>query len=153
MDVAGLPLKKHSLDAVMASEPDSPMIRKPFSPVSPAVSTKLSLANVMDNAAVRQDEPLQKIFSSNNNVFSTPLKTTTLNDDENRTPKVMAIPIPSTPSTVSIPMQTAATPALVSLPLGANLVKEIAEEIEYSFEERRAGFVLPRANIKPMIQV
>ncbi|XP_030473282.2 65-kDa microtubule-associated protein 3-like isoform X1 [Syzygium oleosum] len=153
LDVAGLPLKKHSLDAVMASEPDSPMIRKPFSPVSPAVSTKLSLANVMDNAAVRQDEPLQKIFSSNNNVFSTPLKTTTMNNDENRTPKVMGIPVPSTPSTVSIPMQTAATPALVSLPLGANLVKEIAEEIEYSFEERRAGFVLPRANMKPMIQV
>lgn len=152
MDVAGLPLKKHSLDAAMASEPDSPMIRKPFSPVSPAISTKVSLTNVMDNTSVRQDEPLQKIFSSTNNVFSTPLKTTTMNGEEFRTPKVMANPVPTTPSTISIPMQTS-TPALVSLPLGANLVKEIAEEIEYSFEERRAGFVLPRANIKPMIQV
>lgn len=151
LDVAGLPLKKHSLDAALASEPDSPMIRKPFSPVSPAVSTKMSLTNVMDNAAARQDEPLQKIFSGN--MFSTPLKTTNMNDEENRTPKVMAIPVPTTPSTISMPMQTAMTPALVSQPLAANLVKEIAEEIEYSFEERRAGFVLPRAYVKPMIQV
>ncbi|KAF8044289.1 hypothetical protein BT93_A2316 [Corymbia citriodora subsp. variegata] len=153
LDVAGLPVKKHSLDAVLASEPDSPMIRKPFSPVSPAVSAKMSSTNVMDSAVARQDEPLQKIFSGNNNVFSTPLKTTNRNDEENWTPKVMAIPVPTTPSTISIPMQTAITPAVVSVPLGANLVKEIAEEIEYSFEERRAGFVLPRANIKPMIQV
>lgn len=87
--------------------------------------------------------------------FTTPSKTNTLVDEENRTPKAMPIPVPSTPSTVSVPMQTAITPAhaLAPIPYGTTQVEETAEEIEYSFEERRAGFVLPKTHVKPLIQV
>ena len=63
----------------------------------------------------------------------------------------MPIPVPSTPSTISVPMLTAMTPAPppAPVPYNANPV----EETEYSFEERRAGFVLPQAHLKTAIQV
>nr|GFD30081.1 65-kDa microtubule-associated protein 3-like [Tanacetum cinerariifolium] len=74
---------------------------------------------------------LQKTFQTTNTPLTTPCKTAiSATQDENRTPKTNMIPmIPCTPSTVSIPMQTAITPAL----------KEMIPEgfIEYSFEERR----------------
>lgn len=54
--------------------------------------------------------------------------------DENETPKTMPIPIPKTPSTVSVAMQMAMTPATPCIPRG--------DRVEYSFEEKRAGFVL-----------
>nr|KAJ0217457.1 hypothetical protein LSAT_V11C300151780 [Lactuca sativa] len=87
----------------------------------------------------------KKTFQNNNNnmsPFTTPTKTTLFgleDENTNRTPKTNLIPIlPSTPYTTgSIAMQTAVTPAPV-------LIKEIVPEevIEYSFEERRAGFVI-----------
>ncbi|XP_048430283.1 uncharacterized protein LOC103937591 isoform X2 [Pyrus x bretschneideri] len=74
--------------------------------------------------------------------------------EENKTPKVMPIFTPTTPSTVLVPMQTTMTPAPPPpVPFATNLVQEIPEEIEYSFEERRAGFVLPKTHVKSMIQV
>ncbi|XP_050156817.1 65-kDa microtubule-associated protein 3-like isoform X2 [Malus sylvestris] len=103
LDVAGLPVKKHSYGAPNASEVETPTTH-----------------------------------------------------EANKTPKVMPIFVPTTPSTVSVPMQTAITPAPPPpppIPFATNLVQEIPEEIEYSFEERRAGFVLPRTHVKPMIQV
>ncbi|KAM1061025.1 hypothetical protein PS2_025324 [Malus domestica] len=52
--------------------------------------------------------------------------------DENKTPKVMPIFMPTTPSTVSVPMQTAMTPAPPPpVPFATNLVQEIPKEIEY----------------------
>ncbi|XP_068330791.1 65-kDa microtubule-associated protein 3-like isoform X2 [Pyrus communis] len=102
LDVAGLPVKKHSFGAPNASEVETPTTQ-----------------------------------------------------EANKTPKVMPIFVPTTPSTVSVPMQTAMTPAPPPppIPFATNLVQEIPEEIEYSFEERRAGFVLPKTHVKPMIQV
>ncbi|KAI5346933.1 hypothetical protein L3X38_014812 [Prunus dulcis] len=126
LDVAGLPVKKHSFGATNASEVETPTMRKPFSPIS---------------------------IPTENGAMTTPLKSTNLADEENKTPKVMPIFVPTTPSTVSVPMQTAMTPAYPPIPFAANVVEEIPEEIEYSFEERRAGFVLPKAHIKSMIQV
>ncbi|CAI9265444.1 unnamed protein product [Lactuca saligna] len=68
-----------------------------------------------------------------------------LDENTNRTPKTNLIPIlPSTPYTTgSIAMQTAVTPAPV-------LIKEIVPEevIEYSFEERRAGFVFLKVKLQ-----
>ncbi|XP_050205167.1 65-kDa microtubule-associated protein 3 [Mercurialis annua] len=144
LDIAGLPAKKHpfsTVNAVNAHEPESPMLRKPFSPVS---FTGYSKANVLEEATTAQDETIKKIISTNEPAFTTPLKKHCIVDEENRTPKAMQIPVPTTPSTVSVPMQTAFTPA----PLPVSKSKEVAEEIEYSFEERRAGFVLPRTHIK-----
>ncbi|KAL0309153.1 UNVERIFIED_CONTAM: microtubule-associated protein 3 [Sesamum radiatum] len=62
--------------------------------------------------------------------------------DENRTPKTMPIPVPATPPTVSAAMQTATTPFTPAI--------RVAGEVEYSFEEKRAGFVLPRSHSKPL---
>lgn len=82
--------------------------------------------------------------------FTTPTKTTIFgleDENTNRTPKTNLIPIlPSTPYTTgSIAMQTAVTPAPV-------LIKEIVPEevIEYSFEERRAGFVVSKTHLKTL---
>ncbi|PKI65776.1 hypothetical protein CRG98_013848 [Punica granatum] len=143
LDVAGLPAKKHSFDSASAREPESPMIRKPFSPISTRVPTKTDLTNILDDAAnPKPNELFHKNLASNNNAFSTPVKTISAIEEENKTPKTMPIPIPSTPSTITVPMQTAVTPAPASVPV--LVVKDIVpEEIEYSFEERRAGFVLP----------
>lgn len=99
----------------------------------------------MDDAAPTKhvgggESVLQKVQTP----FSTPSKTTinrSLIDEENRTPNTMPH---TTPSTMLIPMQTALTPYVGT----AATVKVVPkEEVEYSFEERRAGFVLPNASI------
>lgn len=154
LDVAGLPIKKHSFGA---REVESPLMRKPFSPISSTASSRTNITNFSEdlNATTHSEQPVQKALPSSM-PFSTPLKTTAISvaDEENKTPRAMPIPVPSTPSTVSVPMQTAMTPAPPPIPFAANVVEQIPEEIEYSFEELRAGFVLPKTHMKPsMIQV
>lgn len=150
LDIAGLPIKKQSFNP---REIDSPMMRKPFSPIS---STASSEANTMLEDLNRpQPKILHKTVSSNNIPYTTPSKSQlpppSATDEENRTPKTMPIPVPSTPSTISVPMLTAMTPAPPSAPVPYNA--NPVEETEYSFEERRAGFVLPQAHLKTAIQV
>lgn len=154
LDIAGLPSKKHSFNAGIAHEVESPMMRKPFSPISSTASSKGNMKNLLEDLNIAHSEPLQKMLPSNINTmpFSTPSKIVSVADEENRTPKaIMHIPVPKTPSTVSVPMQTATTPAPPHF--GTKTVEEIAEEIEYSFEERRAGFILPKAHMKSSIPV
>ncbi|PWA91055.1 microtubule associated protein (MAP65/ASE1) family protein [Artemisia annua] len=144
LDIAGLPAnRKHSLSEV---EPPQHIFRTPFSPISSTESSKSNITLLED--LNRKHEMLQKTFQTTNTPLTTPSKTTiSATQDENRTPKTNMIPtIPCTPSTVSIPMQTALTPA----PL-----KEMIPEgfIEYSFEERRAGFLLPRAHLKTIAAI
>ncbi|XP_042480216.1 65-kDa microtubule-associated protein 3-like [Macadamia integrifolia] len=143
LDSVGLPVKQHSLNAA-AGEIETPMTRKPFSPVS-----KSNTTNLMEDM-----NKAQKIIPSNNMAMTTPSKLASLNNnEENMTPKaIMSVPVPSTPSTVSVPMQTAITPAPSSV-LRANTLGEMAEVIEYSFEERRAGFILPQTHLKSIVQV
>ncbi|XP_054788068.1 65-kDa microtubule-associated protein 3 isoform X2 [Prosopis cineraria] len=121
-NTAGVPGKKHSLLDIK-----SPMMRQPFCPISS--TTVSSKANMADELSI-QSEKLQKAITIKNVPFTTPSKTaaaTIEEDEENKTPKVLPIPIPTTPSSV------------VSVPFGCDLV---IQEIEYSFEERRAGFAL-----------
>uniref|UniRef100_A0A2N9GG61 65-kDa microtubule-associated protein 3 n=1 Tax=Fagus sylvatica TaxID=28930 RepID=A0A2N9GG61_FAGSY len=152
LDVAGLPFKKHSFDTASLREVESPMMRVPFSPISSTASSKANMKNLSDDMNMTHGETLQKTLPTNNMQFTTPTKTTSVLDDENRTPKAMPIPVPTTPLTVSVPMQTAMTPAPVSF--ATKVGEEIPEEqIEYSFEEIRAGFMLPKTHIKSMIQV
>ncbi|KAF2292049.1 hypothetical protein GH714_000357 [Hevea brasiliensis] len=149
-DLAGLAPRKYSFSTVNAHEPESPMLRKPFSPIS---STGSSKANILEDMITANTETIKKTLATNEQSFTTtttittPLKTCVA-DEENRTPKFMSIPVPTTPSTLSVPMQTAMTPAPPPVPCGASPAEELHEEIEYSFEERRAGFVLPRIHIK-----
>lgn len=120
------------------------MMRKPFSPIL----TKPS-------AATNLFEDLNRGINTTTSVPCTPSKTSILTDEENKTPKkAVPIPVPTTPSTVSVPMQTALTPAPAQAPFGSNVVEEEGhEEIEYSFEEKRAGFMLNRLHLKAAIQV
>lgn len=150
LDIAGLAVKKHSFGAVNAREPESPMLRKPFSPISSTASSK---SNMIEDLAVRNGETVKKTLPTSNLSSITPSKTTSAVEEENRTPRAMPIPVPTTPSTVSVPMQTTMTPAPPPVPFAANQVEQIPEDVEYSFEERRAGFVLPKTHINSMIQV
>ncbi|KAE8650436.1 65-kDa microtubule-associated protein 3 [Cucumis sativus] len=145
-----LPVKKHSLGA-NAGEGESPMVvRKPFAPIPTPTALFSNSAN-SSNSLNDLNEKLQKLNMSSS---KTPIKTTSISE-EVITPKIIPIPLPSTPSTVSVPMQTAMTPALPHpVDLTARISEDISEVVEYSFEERRAGFVLPKAlHIKAMIQV
>ncbi|KAF6137624.1 hypothetical protein GIB67_036207 [Kingdonia uniflora] len=146
LDIAGLPVKKHSFNATTVREFDSPLTRKPFSPVSSAVSSKANnTANLLEDLSKPVNPNLQKTIQ----VYDTPLtihsKALAYLEEENWTPKTFPIPVPVTPSTISVPMQTAVTPAVppaCALQFGASRAEGTPEEIEYSFEERRAGFVL-----------
>ncbi|KAM7274086.1 hypothetical protein ACFE04_028750 [Oxalis oulophora] len=158
LDLASLPARKPSFGAASNQDPESPRTRIPFSPISSAVSTKSNMTNVFDVPKPRNGEammiqktepfstPLKQQHITTNEAFTTPLKQQqhTAVDKENQTPPkaIFGIPVPSTPSTVSVPMHTAMTPGHP-----ANLTKQVEEEIEYSFEERRAGFVLPRTQV------
>ncbi|KAI9111994.1 hypothetical protein K1719_016890 [Acacia pycnantha] len=137
---AGVTEKNHSLLDIK-----SPMMRQPFCPIS---STTLSSRANMEGELSIQSEKLQKAKALKNVPFTTPSKiaTTTVEDDEenNKTPKILPIPVPTTPSSVvSVSMKLAMTPALpppsLSFPFGCD---SVVQEIEYSFEERRAGFGL-----------
>ncbi|CAK9318343.1 unnamed protein product [Citrullus colocynthis] len=148
LDVTGLPLKKQSSGANAGEGGESPMVmRKPFVPI-PTSSTLFSNST---NSLNDLGEKLQKPNMSS----KTPIKTTSISEEDIKTPKKMPIPVPSTPSTASVPMQTAMTPALPQpVDLTAHISEDISEVIEYSFEERRAGFVLPKPlHIKSIIQV
>lgn len=108
----------------------SPMSRNPLSPVSLAMSSKLNIMSSLDDKQRTQNRTCDK----------TPNKFSCVGNDENITPKTMPIPIPSTPSTLSVPMMTALTPAT---PHTCGGIKQFQnqEDVEYSFEEVRAGFI------------
>ncbi|WJX12591.1 hypothetical protein P8452_03076 [Trifolium repens] len=130
LDIAGIPVQKHSLGAASAHGIESPLTRQPFSNIS-------SKENVANEPSTQKTLP-----------FTSPCKAMTVADVENMTPKAMPIPIPATPSTVSVPMSMALTPAPSSVlmnmamtpvpksaPFGCDMTPVL--EIEYSFEERR----------------
>ncbi|XVF53985.1 hypothetical protein PTKIN_Ptkin05aG0144800 [Pterospermum kingtungense] len=134
LDIADIPV-----GTVNANELESPLARKPFSPISSKVSSKANMTNMAED----NGETLQKTLPTNDLSYTTPLKTSCLVDNENRTPKAMPIPVPCTPSTVSVPMQTAMmTPA-----------PPIPQEIEHSFEERRLAFLHTQTQRTSLIQV
>ncbi|CAL1379757.1 unnamed protein product [Linum trigynum] len=154
LDIAGLPMKAQSFGTANGREPEM-LLRKPFSPISSTTSSKANY--VEEPVRVAHGE---SAFKKNDQLFMTPPKTTTttaayLAEEENRTPRLLPVSA-MTPSTVSVPMQTAMTPAAPVHFGGFKSAGEeaVAEEIEYSFEERRAGFALPHtAHVKSLIQV
>uniref|UniRef100_A0A1D1XLT1 65-kDa microtubule-associated protein 3 n=1 Tax=Anthurium amnicola TaxID=1678845 RepID=A0A1D1XLT1_9ARAE len=150
LDVAGLPAKKLSFVASNAREAEAAPPRKPFCPVDAAAA-----------APPEMNTPLRPVI--------TPV------DEENRTPQaVQQIPAPKTPKTVPVSTQMAVTPASavptlstpmtpISTPLPLQMAMTpaaapfaleqaaacaVQEEIDYSFEESRAGFALPTEQVK-----
>ncbi|KAL7146470.1 hypothetical protein ABFS83_06G043000 [Erythranthe nasuta] len=161
LDLAGFPVKQHSQNMQNVRETESHMQRKPFSPISSTDSSKSNITNILEDLNKKHDI-LQKALATNTSTpYSTPSKmvSTVGAEVENRTPRAMSImSVPSTPSTVSIPMQMAITPAVpkhmaVVAAAPSAAVKTVDGEIEYSFEERRAGFVLPRSHLVNLLQV
>lgn len=142
-DIANLPVKKHSFSAHEAQS--SPVFRKPFSPLSSKESPKANAANLEDMKGTH-NETAQKTIESNTS-FLTPSKTVSaVGEEANMTPKTMKFPVPSTPP--SVPMYTSTTPAPQSVAsAAATMIREAPEGIEYSFEEIRAGFILPEAHL------
>ncbi|CAK8532444.1 unnamed protein product [Lathyrus sativus] len=107
---------------------ESPLSRQPFTTISSTVSSQENVENATVELNM-QKLKLQKTVAVNNLPFTTTSKTDTLVDEESRTPKAMP-----TPTSVPIPMNMAMTPA--------SFGGELVQEIEYSFEEKRLGFVL-----------
>ncbi|WOH01364.1 hypothetical protein DCAR_0520746 [Daucus carota subsp. sativus] len=155
LDIDGLPVRKHSFNATSnANEVEMPSTRKPFSPISSSESSKAHADNVSEDLNKKHDGNFQKTVTSNITPFTTPTKLTSTAYEENRTPaKTMIPPVPCTPKTVSVPMQTMMTPAPQAFACGTTPIKEFYEEIEYSFEERRAGFLLTRLHPQSVLQV
>ncbi|KAL8091867.1 65-kDa microtubule-associated protein 3-like isoform X2 [Apium graveolens] len=106
--------------------------REPLSPANSSILSANSAANIQFESipqcvVLDRTPPSKKI----------PLAISQKSDssiNENKTPEKMPIPVPTTPSTLSVAMRTAATPATPFL--------HIDQETECSFEERRAGVVL-----------
>lgn len=139
-EIADLPVKKHSFNTHEAQS--SPISRKPFSPIlsSKPFSPILSKESPKANAANKLE-----VIESNTS-FLTPSKTVSAVGEEeaNKTPNTMRFHVPSTPLTTSIPMYTSTTPAPPPVAsVATTVIREAPEEIEYSFEELRAGFILP----------
>ncbi|XP_058104137.1 65-kDa microtubule-associated protein 3-like [Magnolia sinica] len=116
-------------------------LRKPFSPIN-ALSSKVTASNCLDHPNSFHNGISLKSVPVNNTSLTTPSKRAIVPDDQNRTPKAVPTPAPATPLTVSTPMQTATTLGTVSVPYGTIATDVLEEEIEYSFEERRAGFLI-----------
>ncbi|CAA3032640.1 65-kDa microtubule-associated protein 3 [Olea europaea subsp. europaea] len=118
---------KNNISGGNSSNLQSMLIRKPLSPLSPNVDP----ANIQDqNVTSAELQDMQ-------NVYKTPVvspKKNVSNFNESRTPKTMPIAALETPPTASIKMQTVMTPA----------TPFCTEDVEYSFEERRAGFISPK---------
>ncbi|KAL0734395.1 hypothetical protein Bca4012_010605 [Brassica carinata] len=144
LDVAGLPSRKQSMNP--CEQLQSPLVRKPFSPISTmVVASKANIATPQELVPNSKSNAVNEISS-----FATPVKNNNIikNLEEEKmmsmlqTPKNVAamIPIPSKPATISVPMQTAPIP--LNNNNNARLLPEKTEVVEYSFEERRLAFML-----------
>lgn len=143
-DIADFPTRKYSFGAGIMRDIESPLTQKPFTTISSTISSLENVENAEDEFSM-QKQNLQKTLAANNLPLTTTTtisKTDAVVDEENRTPKEKPIPVSTTttttttttPKTVPIPMNTAMTPAH----FGGDLI----QDIEYSFEEIRLGFLL-----------
>lgn len=129
--MAGATIKQHSSKLSSHREAEVGMMRKPFSPIpSSTPPSKSTAANNMEDLNRKHDDLWQKLLAIN----KTPPNIKSRGGQENKTPE-------KTPTTVSIPMQTAITPASMKARTGF----PVDEETDYSFEERRAQFKLSRS--------
>ncbi|XP_038681358.1 65-kDa microtubule-associated protein 4-like isoform X2 [Tripterygium wilfordii] len=144
-EIAGHLVKKHSSRAMKTCEIQSPLIRKPLSPVSSSMmASKANIANFIEDQGKTQNGLLQTTIPNIKKQMVTPSRPVFVSDEENKTPMTMPIPVPTTPLT-SIPMLVATTPATPAVSLGPKRLEHVMEQIECSFEEVRLSFVRARA--------
>ncbi|KAL6965006.1 hypothetical protein U1Q18_036062 [Sarracenia purpurea var. burkii] len=140
-----LPVKQQTCSRSNVREIMLPLVRKPLSPVNSALSSKANIQaqNFAENAAPRKTPPP----TNKTTPVKSPAKIFSAHDeDENRTPRTMPVPLPTTPPTVSVAMQAATPAATPSVPCSG-------KDVEYSFEERRASFILPKSYLSSLLQL
>ncbi|XP_059312877.1 65-kDa microtubule-associated protein 3-like isoform X1 [Lycium ferocissimum] len=137
-----------------APRTESTQTRKPLSPLSSLFLSNASTINIQNqnlkSEEVKETPSLKKTpvmtptkiasaegrlketVSLNKTPIMTPTKIASAVEGS-ITPKTLPTPMPATPSSVSTAMQTAITPF-------RRYVSACADDIEYSFEERRAGY-------------
>lgn len=131
-------MKKRPTSAAKALEMESPLTRKPLSPVYSEVSSMANIANYFEGQKRQQETDIQAGHLFSEKPIMTPSRLKNAGDDEeNRTPKTMPIPVPPTPSTISVHTLTAKTPA-TPFTSGDYKVEKADQRLEYSFEEVRA---------------
>ena len=143
-EIPGHSVRKHSHSFPKAHENQLFLIRKPLSPVYSQVLSKANIANFPEDQKTSHTMSSQKPLPNSESLVRTPSKKIVVGDEENRTPKTMSIPMPTTPSTVSAPMTTVMTPSSPCVSVGKHSFQNNDQPIEYSFEEVRAGFILPK---------
>ncbi|ESW11989.1 hypothetical protein PHAVU_008G076000 [Phaseolus vulgaris] len=134
----------HSVKTASSAEKNieilSSLTRKPLSPLSPAVLSTTNISNLQED----HNSKLQNVATQQKSQMLTatpPSRPYIAGAEENMTPKNMTLPVPTTPLT-SIPMLTATTPDTVYS--GTTASSKTSQSFEYSFEEVRAGFMLPK---------
>ncbi|GAA0145422.1 non-motor microtubule binding protein [Lithospermum erythrorhizon] len=135
-DLSEIPGKQHRCDSLNPHESDISASRRPLSPLSSFSSNINSAANIQD-----QNQSNVESYEAAA-VVKTPTATPTKNIsvyEVNVTPKTVPDTMPVTPSTVSVAMQTAVTPATPG-------INRHVDNMEYSFEEKRAGFIPVKAH-------
>ncbi|KAK7256636.1 hypothetical protein RIF29_30090 [Crotalaria pallida] len=141
--VVGHSMKKTMRSAKKEIEIQTPLSRKPLSPISPSLISKANI-NSQDHKKIQNIVTPQAIQQKSQMLTPTPpSKSIIVGNEENGTPKNMGLPVPTTPLT-SVPMLTATTPDTPSVYSIYNVAAKNAQPLEYSFEEARAGFVLPK---------
>ncbi|CAK8542225.1 unnamed protein product [Lathyrus sativus] len=114
----------------------SPLSRKPLSPVSSTVLSKANIKNSQDSRKIQNAATKPILQKSEELIGTPPSRPVITGDEDNGSPKNMGLSVPSTPLTV--PMQNITTPdSLIS-----KTAAKIVQPFEYSFEELRAGFVI-----------
>ncbi|KAK7294940.1 hypothetical protein RJT34_17839 [Clitoria ternatea] len=139
----GQSMKKTTCSAEKGTEFQSQLTRKPLSPVSPIVLSKANISNFQEDHRKLQNVGTKTIQQKSQMITGTPpSRSYAAGDEENMTPKNVRLPVPTTPLT-SVPMLTATTPDSVYSG-STTTASKIGQLFEYSFEELRAGFILPK---------
>ncbi|XP_027929558.1 65-kDa microtubule-associated protein 3-like isoform X2 [Vigna unguiculata] len=120
----------------------SSLTRKPLSPLSPAALSSSNISNLQQDLSKLQNVATQQ-KSQILTATTSPSRAYIAGAEENMTPKNMTLPVPTTPLT-SVPMLTSTTPDTVYS--GATASSKTTQSFEYSFEEVRAGFILPKTH-------
>ncbi|CAK7347925.1 unnamed protein product [Dovyalis caffra] len=139
--VGPLEKKRPSTAATKARKNESGLIRKPLSPVSLSMSSRLNIVDFVEDQKLTQSGTLKTMPPYNKTPMDTPSKLIYAGEEENRKPNTLPVPVASTPPTTSIPMLTALTPATPHVSCASKTARKILEQEGHSFEELRAGFL------------
>ncbi|GAB2271558.1 hypothetical protein Dimus_006391 [Dionaea muscipula] len=147
---------KRQPKSTTCSEIQLPFIRNPLSPVPASVSSKGYTKTFLEGENKPHVVTLHRALGSST-PSSTPSKQASAAGDQElvTTPNKMTS-ASTTPPTSCIPMQTFTTPATppcIVAPPVFDAVKVTGNDVEFSFEEMRAGFTFSERRVKSLLRV